>query len=117
MQIPGLFKKAIADTFYDKVIDIYDVVEKYGEELDVRREKGNIIQSNLRCNVQQTSKDIVLKDYGLNIEANIIITCDEVKGEIGNIISYKNQDYTTTGKLVSDSHTTLFAKLGVIISG
>ena len=43
MNISETFKKVISDTFYDKEVDIYDILEETGEELDVVRKKGNII--------------------------------------------------------------------------
>ena len=112
MNIPETFKKAISDTFYDKEVDVYDILEETGEELDVVRKKGNIIEKSLKCNIHQTSNDLVLKDYGLNIEANIMITCDNTIAKIGDILTCKGQDYTITGKLTHDSHIKLFAKLG-----
>ena len=114
MNISETFKKVISDTFYDKEVDIYDISEETGEELDVVRKKGNIIENSLECNVHQTSNDIVLKDYGLNIEASIMITCDNTIAEIGDILTYKEQDYIITGRLNLDSHIKLFAKLGGI---
>lgn len=112
MNISETFKKVISDTFYDKEVDIYDVLEETGEELDIVRKKDNIIEKSLKCNVHQTSNDLVLKDYGLNIEANIMIACDNTIAKIGDILTYKEQDYIVTGKLSLDSHIKLFAKLG-----
>lgn len=114
MNITETFIQIISDTFYDKEVDIYDVLEETGEELDIVRKKDNIIEKSLKCNIHQTSNDLVLKDYGLNIEANIMITCDSTIAKIGDILTYKEQDYIVTGKLNFDSHTKLFAKLGGI---
>lgn len=114
MNISENFKKVISDTFYDKEIDIFSTIENVGEELDVAKKKGDVIENSLKCNIHQTSNDLVLKDYGLNIEANIMITCDNTKGNIGNIITYNQVDYVITGKLTLDSHTKLFAKFGGI---
>ena len=112
MQISSLFKEAIKNTFYDKKIDIYATIEQIGEELDTIMVKGDLKESNLPCNVHFIGNDVAKKDYGLNIEANILVTCDKTVAEISDILTYLNQDYTITGKLTPDSHTKLFAKLG-----
>lgn len=112
MNIPEMFKKAIADTFYDKTVDIYETIEEIGEELDVIRKKGNIKQPNLSCNVHSIGNEVAQRDYGLNIEANIMITCSDTLAEIGDIIVYNNKNYIITGKLTPDSHIKLFANSG-----
>lgn len=114
MQISNLFKEVIKNTFYDKEIDIYGTIEEIGEELDTIRVKGKVKESNLPCNVHFIGNDVAKKDYGLDIEANIMITCDKTIAQISDILTYLNQDYTITGKLTPDSHTKLFAKLGAL---
>ena len=113
MNISSEFKEIISSVFYDKQIDVYDIVENVGEELDCTREKGEIKQAKLSCNVHFTSNEMVKKDFGLDIEVNIMVTCDTTVAQIGDIITYQNQDYTITGKLTPDSHTKLFAQLGI----
>ena len=113
MNISSEFKEIISSVFYDKEIDVYNIVENVGEELDCTREKGEIKQAKLSCNVHFTSNEMVKKDFGLDIEANIMVTCDTTVAQIGDIITYQNQDYTITGKLTPDSHTKLFAQLGI----
>lgn len=112
MNIQKNFKKAIADIFYDKKIDIYGTKKEIGEELDTIIVKSDLKESNLDCNIHFIGNDVAKKDYGLNIEANILVTCDKTVAKISDILTYLNQDYTITGKLTLDSHTKLFAKLG-----
>lgn len=114
MQIPNLFKEVIKNTFYDKEIDIYETIEKTGEELDTIRTKGNLKEEKIPCNVHFIGNEVAKKDYGLNIEASIMITCDKTVAQMTDILAYLGQDYIITGKLTSDSHTKLFAKLGGI---
>ena len=111
MNISSEFKDIISDTFYDKEIDVYNTTEDIGEELDCTREKGEIKQANLSCNIHFTSNEVLKKEFGLDIEANIMVTCNTTVAEIGDIITYQNQDYDVTGKLKPDSHTKLFAQL------
>lgn len=112
MQISNLFKEVIKNTFYDKKIDIFGTKEETGEELDTIMIKGEIIEKDLPCNIHFIGNDVVKKDYGLDIEANIMVTCDKSVAQISDILTYSNQDYIITGKLTPDSHTKLFAKLG-----
>lgn len=57
---------------------------------------------------------MALNNYGLNIEASIMITCSKTLANENDIVTYKNLDYVITGKLILDSHIKLFAKLGGI---
>ena len=112
MQIPNMFKEIIKNTFYDKTVDIYEAVEETGEELDTIMVKGPIKEDKLPCNVHFIGNEVVKKEFGLDIEANILVTCNKTKADISNILTYLGQDYTITGKLPCDSHTKLFASLG-----
>ncbi len=112
MDISTLFKQTIADIFYDKIVNIYSTKDETGEELDTIRTKGDLKEDNLSCNVHQIGNELAKKDYGLDIDANIMVTCDKTMAELGDILTYLNQDYCITGKLILDSHTKLFAKLG-----
>lgn len=112
MQIPNLFKEVIKNTFYDKKIDIYGTTDEIGLELDDIKVKGELKESNLSCNVHFIGNEVAKQNYGLDIEANIMVTCDETVADLSDIITYQGQDYTITGKLTPDSHTKLFAKLG-----
>lgn len=110
MNIPEEFKNTIASVFYDKKADIYNAEEIVGEELDVERVKGKL-KEPLECNVQFIGNEVAKKDYGLDIEASIMITCKSSVGEIGDFLVYDNKDYYITGKLPLDSHIKLFARL------
>ena len=114
MEISNLFKEVIKNTFYDKKIDIYGTIEEIGEELDTIMVKGELKEKDLLCNVHFIGNDVAKKDYGLDIEASIMVTCDKTVAQISDIITYLNQDYTITGILTLDSHTKIFAKLGGI---
>ncbi len=112
MDISRAFKETISNIFYDKEVDIYNTVEETGEELDTIKVKGELKEEKLSCNVNFIGNEVAKKDYGLDIEANIMITCDKTIAEISDIITYLNKDYIITGKLTPDTHTKLFAKLG-----
>lgn len=111
MNIPNEFKEAISDFFYDKSVDVYEAHKIVGEEMDVTIEKGDIKQNNLECNVHLISNEIAKRDYGLDIQANILVTCNTTVAKIGDYLVYNNNDYIVTGKLMPDSHTKLFAEV------
>lgn len=109
MNITEDFKNAIASVFYDKKVEVYNAEEIVGEELDVERIKGKL-KETLECNVHFIGNEVAKKDYGLDIEANIMITCESSTGKIGEFVTYNGEDYFITGKLPLDSHTKLFAR-------
>lgn len=112
MQISNLFKEVIKNTFYDKKIDIYGTTEEVGEELDTIMVKGELREKDVPCNVHFIGNEVAKKDYGLDIEANIMVTCDKTVAKISDILTYLDKNYTITGILTPDSHTKIFAKLG-----
>lgn len=107
MQISELFKQVISDTFYDKEVEIYNTIENVGEELDVVRSRGDL-KEKLKCNVHNVGNKVLQQDYGLDIQANIMITCSSTQAVKGDIITYNNIDYMVVEILTCDSHTKIF---------
>ena len=107
MKIPEIFKQAIADTFYDKDIEIWT-------EGTIKDEEGSVIENgkvekidSFKGNFQFSTREYIQQEYGREIEANAIVTCDKTVAEIGNILVYSNNDYTIKSLITSDSHTTI----------
>lgn len=110
MQISDLFKQVISDTFYDKDIEIWTTgTIKDDEGAIIGDEKQEKIES-LKGNFQFSTREYIGQEYGQEIEAIAIVTCDKTKAEIGNILVYDNNDYIITSKVISDSHITLLVK-------
>lgn len=107
MKIPNEFKQAIADAFYDKRVTVYNVIEVVNEELDVTRTKGTL-KEELKCNVHTIGNKVLIQDYGLDIKANIMITCLSTSATKGDIITYNGQDYKIVEILEKDSHVKIF---------
>ena len=107
MQISELFKQVISDTFYDKEVEIYNTIETVGEELDVVRSKSNL-KEKLKCNVHNIGNEVLQQDYGLDIQANIMITCSSTQAIKGDIATYNNIDYIIVEILKYDSHIKIF---------
>lgn len=107
MKIPDLFKQVIADTFYDKDIEIWlSETIKDDEGAVIEDEKQKKIDS-FKGNFQFTTREYIQKVYGLEVEANAIVTCDKTLAKIGDILVYSGNDYEIKSKIIGDSHTVL----------
>ncbi len=107
MQIPNEFKQVIADTFYDKDIEIWTAGTIKDDEGSI---VGNGKQEKIdefKGNFQFKTREYIQQEYGKEIEANAIVTCDKTVSKIGDILVYNNNDYTIKSIIVSDSHTTI----------
>jgi len=107
MNIPNSFKKAIANNFYDKDIEIWiEGKIRDDEGSDIGTGKIEKIDS-FKGNFQFTTREYIRQEYGQEIEANAIVTCDKTVAQIGNILAYNSNDYTIKSKITGDSHTIL----------
>lgn len=107
MQIAEIFKKTIADIFYDKDIEIWTSgTIKDNEGAVVGNGKLEKIDS-FKGNFQFSTREHIQQEYGKEIEANAIVTCDKTVAEISNILVYNNDDYTIKSLITGDSHTTI----------
>lgn len=107
MQIPEIFKQTIADKFYDKEMEIWT-------SGTIKDDEGSVIGNgklekidSFKGNFQFSTREYIQQEYGKEIEANAIVTCNETKAEIGNILVYDNKEYTIKSLVSSDSHITL----------
>lgn len=107
MNIPEIFKQAITNTFYDKDIEIWTSgTIKDDEGAVIGNGKLNKIDS-FKGNFQFSTREYIQQEYGKEIEANAIVTCDKTVAEIGNILVYNASDYEIKGLIHTDSHITL----------
>lgn len=107
MKIPNKFKQVIADTFYDKDLDIWT-------SGTIKDDEGSIIGNgklekidSFKGNFQFKTREYIQQEYGKEIEANAIVTCDKTIAQIGNILVYNGNDYIIKSKITPDSHTIL----------
>lgn len=107
MKIPSEFKQVIADTFYDKDIEIWTLGT-------IKDDEGSIIANgkleridSFKGNFQFTTREYIQQEYGKEIEANAIVTCDKTISKIGDVLIHNNKDYIINSIIVSDSHTTI----------
>ncbi|MDR0979503.1 MAG: hypothetical protein LBL91_06290 [Lachnospiraceae bacterium] len=106
MNIPSKFKEVISNTFYDKSMEIWKADKTEDDE-------GSIIDGaltkveDLTGNFQTQTKERIQKEYGLDIEANAVITCDTTQAVEDNILMFNNKGYRVKGVLKRDSHTVI----------
>lgn len=137
MQIPDIFKKVIADTFYDKQIEIWS-------SGTIKDDEGAVIGNGKQekidgffGNFQFSTKEYIQQQYGKEIEANAIVTCERTLAREGDILIYlKNRtnfelsrytheelkeftyeqlqnymyEFEVISVIPSDSHVTILAK-------
>lgn len=110
MNIPSEFKQIIANTFYDKKIEIWSSGEITDDEgATIGSGKKELLDS-FDGNFQFSTREYIQKEYGQEIEASAIVTCDTTVAKIGDILVYNGKDYTIKANSLSDSHTTLLVK-------
>lgn len=110
MKIPEEFKKVIADTFYDKDIEIWT-------SGTIKDDEGAVIGNGklekidaFKGNFQFSTREYIQQEYGKEIEANAIVTCDKTVAEIGNILVYNDKEYEVKSLVPSDSHITILVE-------
>lgn len=110
MKIHKIFKQVITDTFYDKDIEIWT-------KGTIKDDEGAVIGNgklekidSFKGNFQFSTREYIQQEYGREIEANAIVTCDTTVAEIGNILVYNNKEYTIKSLVPSDSHITILVE-------
>lgn len=110
MNIPNSFMKEIANTFYDKQIEIWasgTIIDDEGAII------GNGKQDKIdefMGNFQFSSREYIQEEYGKGIEASAIVTCKKVVASIGDILVYDKKDYTIKSIIPANSHITLLVE-------
>lgn len=111
MQIPDLFKQVIKDTFYDKKIEIWTSGTIIDDEGAVIGNGKKDLIDEFDGNFQFKTREYIQKEYGQEIEANAIVTCDKTVAKIGDILVYNGKEYTIKTNPSSDSHVTLLVEI------
>lgn len=109
MIITDKFKKAIKNTFYDKEITRYTVVNTVDDEGWARKSGSTVTNGSFFGNVHFNNFDKVQKQYGITEEIDIVITTDaNIPNE--EIIGYLGQQYKVFRAIPNDSHYLLIAR-------
>jgi len=88
MKIPDEFKKAIVDTFYDKDIEIWSSGKITDDEGSTIRNGKKDKLDEFKGNFQFATREYIQKEYGQEIDASAIVTCDKTIAKEGDILVY-----------------------------
>lgn len=109
MQMPDLFKKVIADTFYDKELKIMTT----GKE-EVRDDEGciietekDIVKETIMGNFQYSTLEKIQQEYGKEMIAECIATCEDTQATVNDILVYLGKEYEIKAIIPYDSHKTI----------
>ena len=109
MNIPNSFKKAIANNFYDKELKIMTT-----EKEEIKDEEGCIIETEketlketIMGNFQIFTLEKIQQEYGKEIIADCIVTCEDTKAIESDICIYQDKEYEIKAIIPSDSHKTI----------
>lgn len=109
MQIPDLFKKTISDTFYDKELKIMTT-----EKEQIRDDEGCYIETErdteketIMGNFQFSTLEKVQQEYGKEMVAECIVTCEDTQATVNDILVYLNKEYEIKAIIPCDSHKTI----------
>jgi len=83
----------------------YEAIEKAIKIIRKKLFKQAILE--LETAKKKLKQEELIIEYGKEIEANAIVTCNKTIAKMGNILVYNGLDYTIVSLVPSDSHTTL----------
>lgn len=109
MQILNEFKQVIADTFYDKELKIMtnekeEIIDDEGCIIETER---NILKEIIMGNFQFSTLEKVQQEYGKEIIAECIVTCEDTKATADDILIYQDKEYKIKAIIPCDSHKTI----------
>lgn len=107
---PNEAKKAIADTFYDKVIVVLNSETVRDEEGGVIRNRQSI-KTSFKGNVRFNNLGELQAELGLVDSIDICITCNtNAEIEVNDLFRLNDRLYVATDVVPSDSHLTVIGK-------
>ena len=111
MLFPDSAKKAIADSFYDKTVEVLTSQDTVDEEGGVV--KGSLTtKCTLRGNVQFSNLGEMQTTLGLVNAIDICVTCGADENvSVNDLLRYDNKLYVATSVIPSDSHLTIVGNL------
>jgi len=89
MNIPSNFKKAIRNNFYDKELTIKTttIEQEIDEEGAVIEGKKDIVKETIMGNFQYSTLEKIQQQYGKEIIAECITTCEDTRSNNGRYFS------------------------------
>ena len=108
MLVPNSFKENIANTFYDKDINIHEKIETQDAE-GGRKIVAGVILSIFKGNVNFSVSKEIQEEYGLNYQIDVVITTNDSNVGINDLLSYLDVIYVVTDAKTRDSHRRIIA--------
>ncbi len=109
MNIPNEFKQVISDIFYDKELKIMTT-----EKEEVKDDEGCIIETEkdiekekIKGNFQFSTLEKVQQEYGKEMIAECIVTCEDTQATVNDILVYQDKEYEIKAIIPYDSHKTI----------
>ncbi len=104
MLFPDDAKKAIAKSFYDKVVEILEKSETIDAEGGVVK-SGETVKSTFKGNVRFEALGKIQAEIGLTDQIDIAITCDASTDiAVDDLMQYAGIKYVAADVLPYDSH-------------
>lgn len=108
MYIPKTMIKEIAETFYDKTVEILEKKTIIDAEGGVTS-KGFDVIDTFKGNVSFSNCKKIQEEYGLDYNIDVSITTNYKLLSINDFIKYNDVIYNVTDILESDSHILIVA--------
>lgn len=114
MKISDLFKQVIKDTFYDKELKIMTTgkQQEKDEEGCIIETKKDIVKETIKGNFQSSTLEKVQQEYGKEIIAECIATCEDTKATLDDVLVYNDKEYEIKAIIPYDSHKKILLHWG-----
>ena len=107
MLFPESAKKTIAQTFYDKTVEVLSSNTTLDEEGGAVRNAA-IVASTFKGNVRFTNLAEIQESMGLTRKIDIAITCaTDTAVAVDDLLQYQGVKYVVVSAVPSDSHLTI----------
>lgn len=109
MKLPNEFKQIIANTFYDKELKIMTTKkeEVRDDEGSVIETEKDIVKETIMGNFQYSTLEKVQQEYGKEMIAECIATCEDTQATVNDILVYLDKEYEIKAIIPYDSHKTI----------
>lgn len=110
MLFPESAKTAIAESFYDKTVEVLAKQETLDPEGGVIK-SGLTVKSTFQGNVRFNALGVVQQELGLVEDIDVAISCDpSTDVVVNNVLQYGGKRYVVTDVLPFDSHKLITGK-------
>lgn len=106
MKIPEMFKQVISDTFYDKELKIMTTTaeNEKDDEGSIIESKKETLKETIMGNFQYSTLEKVQQEYGKEMVAECIVTCEDTQATVDDTLVYLDKEYEIKAIIFTDSH-------------